>query len=66
MSSRSVSVKMPHFVSMVAWAMEPWISCSAIRLSKSTEAVKTSTKASVAWAKRALESFSELTVVMNS
>jgi thiamine monophosphate synthase len=35
-----------------------------MRWSKSTEAVNTSTKASVAWAKRALESFSELTVVM--
>ena len=52
MASRSSSVSTPTRASMVAWATEPWMSWRARRWSKSTEAVKRSTKASVGSLKR--------------
>ena len=48
----SSALKISHSLSMVACAIEPWISCRAKRWSKPTEAVKAATKLSVASLKR--------------
>ena len=57
MASRSCPVRIPWRASMVACAIEPWISCGDRRWSNSTEAVKASTKASVGSVKRPAQSF---------
>ena len=45
MASRSLSAMIPCFASMVLWAMEPWMSWEASRLSKSMEALMASMSA---------------------
>ena len=45
MASRSLSAMIPCLASMVLWAMEPWMSWEASRLSKSMEALMASMSA---------------------
>src|SRR6185369_17923373 len=54
---RSARESTPQAASMRAWASEPWMSCSARRLSKETEAVKRCTNASTGSEKRPDQAF---------